>query len=310
MSIEEKDNLQYEKAINKMNLLKSLIIDLVEYNNISDYSNQKDFTININYKLLNGYYVYDIKLIRGSINPKIILVNNIKYKEKLDQLLFKLLKDLIRNDNFDYTIYNDNGFYTVNMKNNIRIQFPNHDNNIFYREIEENFKHKVIKKEYYNEIIDYETKNKVQLDKLLKCINIMKNLFNKLCDLNLIQDYDNTKPYKLKITCKKDIENKCYKYYFNIIRGNNNPTNLLEFSSSIQDNNIVYDEFKKLINEFLASNNFIYTGLYEERNKEIFTLYLNNLLSVEFECTELNDKLFFRDALNIKKEKRKVLVNN
>ena len=310
MSNEVKDSIQYKKASEKIDILKNLIYSLIDYNNISDYYNQKDFAINIDYRLINNYYVYKIILIRGNINPKIILESNIKYKDKLDTFIIKLLEDLINNKDFHYTSYNELNNYVINMKNNIKIIFPNHDllDKKMYENIENNFKNKVIKEYYNNNLVDYDTKNKVQNNKLLKNIDIIMNVFEKLSNLNKIQDYENNKPYKLKIRCDKDIKNNCYKYYFNIIRGNNNPTNLLELTSSIEDNNIIYEEFNKIINKYLNSDYYLYTCSKIEDDKEIYNIYLNNLLNIEFETKNEYDKLFFKKALNIEKGKTKELI--
>ena len=309
MSNEKKDDIQLEKANKKLGIIYDLINNLIDYNNINDYYNQKDFTINIDYKLINNYYEYKFIVIRGSINPKVILEYNIKYKNKLDTFIIELLIHLTSNNNFDYTSFNESNSYIINMKNNIKIIFPNHNSNDLkiYKNIESTFNKKEIISNYNYYSLNEKEKDKVQNKKLLKTFNIIDDIFEKIIMLNNTPEYENRKKYKLQIQSYKD--KNYYKYNFKIIRSDNK-LNLVEFTSSIKDNTIIYDELKKLINKYINHNDYIYTGIRNEYNNEFYTISLKNLLEIEFFSEIENDNTFIRNALNIKTPKNKKLIKN
>ena len=142
--------LQDFKSNFKLDVIRKLSEYLSDYNNINGYNNQKKFTFLITTKEARDKdkKIYNIELLRGTNNKKIIFKLNVL----LDKDDYKTLQDFILkatgSDNFMYTSFiNDNGSiksYNINLKNDVAISYNidnEHDLSIC-KDIESNFKNK------------------------------------------------------------------------------------------------------------------------------------------------------------------------
>jgi len=324
-----KDILQYEKANKKFSIIKKLIEELTEYNNLENYEKIKNFTFKINYYYdsFDKCYKYNIKLLRGLNDSKAILDLNLQYKEKLNEFILELINSLIKNEHFKYTCYvnkfEDESLYVINLNNNISVEFSINDNEdkLNFSNIEKRFPTKQIC--FYKEkiIMSEEIKDNLQHDKALKTIKIIKEILNSLCELNSIENYDNIKPFRVFVDNKFDPYKECNKFTFTIYRGNINEKKMFELSLSIKNTDVVYNEIYEMMIDLINRDEFVMCSISNNYIEKLFDIKLNNKISIEFSCkNEIDEKFYssfyeeFKDTkYNTKSEnygKKLTITNN
>ena len=299
-----KDKIQYEKATKKIELLEKHILGLLSYNSIVDYYNIKRFDIKVNYfyEDIEKCYYYDINIFRGTNEPKKTFNTSLQYKEKINDLIEKLIKKLINDTNFsNFSLSKIDSLahkeFVLRMKNDVNIHFSimdDEDYEFYSSIVKNNQKNTVItskeKKEYSSEIKDI-----VQQEKAKKVLDNINDIFSKYCEINSIENYMNKKPIKLLIELDNNFKDDCNIFRFQIIRGNINPEIVMDYKLSLKDSDIVYNKFQSLIEEYSNSDIYTYTGQQVVNDKSKYTLYLKNMLYIEFNYYKESDKKFFNN---------------
>lgn len=296
--------LQYEKINHKMEILSELIETLIEYNNIEGYTNQKRFTVNINYRTETNdpYYYYAVNITRGTNRPKKVFNMRFIYVEDINEILKKLVEKFISNKYFSYTSYSSSskregyGSYNVNLKNGVVLEFAiNQDKDLeMYEDIEKNFKEKKVVLTPPEE--SNKTKDKLQEDKILKTIDLFQKIMNTLKKYNSINDYNNKKPFKLKISNSYYKEKDCYTYTFSIVRGDIVQETILTLTASIKDNKIVYNKIFDLILSLKSQEEFLIDMITSYNNA--YEIRLRDGISFEFDFNGINDENFYSTIMN------------
>lgn len=302
------DKIQYEKAEKKIEIIKDIINGLVDYNNLINYDNQKKFSINIDYykDKIKDCYIYTININRGLDNPKSILNMRIQYKDKINKLILELINNLYSNKYFDYTSYKIdtntkyNDTFYINFKNNVSVSFKINDkkDEILYESINKYYNNPIINT-LSNLKLNKNIKDSIQISKSLKTISLVDNIFDKLGELNNIENYNNIKPYTLKISSNKIDD--YYKYDFKINRGSINESTFLDFSISINNKEIIYDKLLEIINKSINKKTFLYKSLNQLNDKYTYNINLSKMLKIELITNDIEDKIFFNDILNFDK---------
>ncbi|MBQ3021415.1 MAG: hypothetical protein IJD92_04235 [Bacilli bacterium] len=291
-----KKDLQYEKAEAKIILLKDFITDIIEYNNITDYYNVKEYNILIDYTKDTNYH-YTVKIMRGTNKPEKKFELRFESQNKINNILGILLNSLKENKYFSYTSKKKKEFsinydeYVMNFKNNVKLSFPIKDEEDlnFYSLFEEELgKKKVILSETnienYENLLDI-----IQGKKAIKIIQLVKNLLLNLYNYNNIENYDNIKPWTLKVINKYDNNKESYVYSFIIERGNINPEKMFEMNISILDTNIIYNEIYDLLKEFISKEEVGSNTITENK----LSIKLNNGIELKFEFNNKKDQTFY-----------------
>lgn len=296
--------LQYEKINHKIELISELIETLVEYNNIEGYTNQKRFTININYRTEtnNPYYYYSVNITRGTNRPKNVFNMRFIYVEDINEILKKLVEKLISNKYFSYTSYSTSskqeGYssYNINLKNGVVLELGiNQEKDLeMYSEIEKNFSEKkviITPPEESNK-----TKDELQEDKIIKTIDLFQKIMNILEKYNSIDDYNNKKPFKLKISNSYYKEKECYTYTFTIVRGDIAQEKVLTLTASIKDNKMVYGKIFDLIMDLKSQEKFLF-DMITTRNGA-YEIRLKDSIAFEFDFNGSTDEKFYSSFMN------------
>jgi len=298
------NDIQNKKNETKFNLLEEHILDLIEYNNLKNYDNIKKFTVKINYfKELNGYN-YDINILRGTHYPQKTLSLRFNSKEKINDLIKNLILKLLNNDYLLYTSFGKNydfiDKYVLNFKNDVKVEFSINDNQdkLFYESINKLHKNNIIIKDIDKFLLNDLMKDELQKNKAIKVINSIDNLFDSIIRINNINNYENKKPYKLLIKSSYSKDRTCYFYSFNIIRGDINPEIVVEYSLSINDNDIVLEELNKLLSKYINSNDILYKDSYNAFLEEHYELSMNNQIKIKIETNIDKDIEYFNKIMN------------
>ena len=304
------NNIQKEKIVKKFNLLKNHIIDLIEYNNLTDYNNTKKFTIKINYykEITNNTYNYNISILRGMNNPEKTLNVRFNSDEKINDLIETMIKDLFKNQYLSYTSfnkkYNDINKYVLNFKNDVNIEFYIKDklDKEFYENLNKEFNNEIIiNNNFYSELTE-ERKDELQRLKAVKILDNIQNIFSNVININNIENYDNLKPYKLLIQSKYDVIKECYVYNFNIIRGNIIPEIIVEYSLSIKNNDIVLNKLNYLIERYINSNDLLYKCTLDELRQNKYQINLKNYITIELVSNIEKDNKLYDELFNTSKK--------
>lgn len=309
------NSIQKEKIANKLNLLENHILDLVEYNNLKNYQNIKKFTIKIDYYEETSSYNYSINILRGTNKPEKTLTIRFNSEDKINDLIENMIKNITKSKYFSYTSfgkdYSDINKFAINFKNNVSVEFYINDENDlkFYKKINEIHKKNTIINTNIDITLNSELKDELQRIKAIKVINNIDSIFSNIIKLNDIENYENTKPYKLSITCDYDKENECFLYNFNIIRGTMHPENIVEYSLSIKDNDIVLYELKKLLNKYINSEKLIYKATYEKYNSTNYSINLKKEIVIDISNKIEKDIGFFNNLFNVSNKEKKLVYS-
>lgn len=298
-------DLQYKKANQKLNLITELIEALSNYNNIEGYTNQKKFTIDINYRkeLNNSNYFYNINIKRGTNNPKTIFNMRFVYFENINVMLEKLIEKLTKSSLFSYTSfssdYNNNDYnsYNINLKNNVevKIDIKSQEDLENFLEIEKQFSKKEVIIKPAEET--NKTKDELQEEKMINTIEILHKILNILEEYNNIEDYSNKKPFSFNIKNHYNYQKECYVFTFTIIRGNNKPETFLTLNASIKNKNIFYNKIYDLINDFKQKESFLIDMITNSYYKGYYNILTKDNISLEFEFMDEIDEKFYKSFM-------------
>lgn len=308
-----KSSIQKEKIVKKLNLLENHILDLVEYNNLKNYQNIKRFIIKIDYHEEISSYNYSINILRGTNKPEKTLTIRFNSEEKINDLIENMIKNITKSKYFSYTSfgmdYTEINKFAINFKNNVSVEFYINDENDleFYKRINEKYKKNTIISSHLDITLNSELKDELQRIKAIKVINNIDSIFTDIIKLNDIENYENTKPYKLLIKSDYDEENECFLYDFNIIRGSIHPENIVEYSLSIKDNDIVLYELKKLLNKYINSENLIYKSTYKNYNSKNYSINLKKEITIDISNNIEEDIEFFNNLFNVSTKEKKLV---
>lgn len=300
-----KDQIQYEKAQNKLSIIEELFIGLTEYNNLENYNNNKRFNFKITYMFddIEKCYRYKIELIRGLNEPKTILELRLQYKEKINELLEQIISNIVKNDKFSYTSYgvdynNLEKKFSLNMKGDVSIDFPikDEEDRKFYEEISERYNKPTIIMSLEKESIDEQAKDELQQEKATKIIDIIKNILDSLNKYNNLENYENTKPFKLIVSNTNETDYN--KFTFNIVRGDYDNETIIDLSLSIKDISIIYRELYELMLDYVCKDEFIYNTIGNSSYKKTFNIHLNNGITLTFNINTKKDELFYENFFN------------
>lgn len=303
-------DLQDIKINQKLNVLSQLIESLSNYNNIEGYTNQKKFTIHINYRreINNPNYYYTVNITRGTNKPKTIFNMRFVSYKKIDKELDSLIKELINNTSFTHTSfsssYNCYTSYNINLKNNVEVKFgiKTQEDLESFKEIEKQFNKKeiIIKPAEATK----KTKDELQEEKMISTIDLMGNLLNILEEYNNIEDYDNKKPFRLSIKNYYDKFKECYVFAFIILRGNTKPEIFLSLNASIKTKDLFYSKIYNLIMNYKQKENFLIDMISNNNFKENYSILTKSNISLEFVCEDDLDKNFYLNLSRETSEKR------
>lgn len=144
-------------------------------------------------------------------------------------------------------------------------------------------------------------KDKIQYEKAENKLSIIEELFNGLTEYNNLNNYNNNKRFNLKMNyIYDDIEN-CYRYTFTLIRGLNNPKNILELRLQYKDK--INDLIKEMIERIINKDKFSYLSFGTEYHNitKKFSINMKNEVSIDFEIKDEEDKMLYesiRDKYN------------
>lgn len=133
-------------------------------------------------------------------------------------------------------------------------------------------------------------KDKIQYEKAKNKLLIIEELFLGLTQYNNLNNYINNKRLNLKINYIYDDIEKCYRYTFTLLRGLNNPKNILELRLQYKDkiNDLIEVMIERLINNDKFSYISFGTDYHKVTNK--FSLNMKNDVSMDFEIKDEEDK--------------------
>ena len=319
-----KNIIQNEKAVKKMNLLKDHILKLAEYNNIENYNNIKEFNNNISYTKFNEeYYMYKIKINRGTNNPEKSLDIRFKTSTKIYDLLENLIMTLTNSKYFSHQslkkTYESSCFnkFIVNLKKGVTVSIDLNDkeDENFLNNINNkiNNNSRIIVNTVDNLNISDEIKDTVQQTKAELIINNVSSIFESLININKIENYNNKKPYKLIVNTDYNENKNCHIVSFKIIRGTANPETILNYSLSIVDENILYNKIYDMLQNYLINEDLLYVGTNTFNKINTYDIYYKNLMLIQIVPNTENDKVFFDSIINeyqnnINKNNTKVLT--
>lgn len=304
--------IQKEKIINKLNLLENHILDLVEYNNLENYHNIKRFVIKINYHKEITSYNYYINIFRGINKPEKTLTMRFNSEVKVNDYIYNMINNITKSKYFSYTSFGkdfkDINKFAINFKNDVVVEFYINDQSDleFYKKINEIYSKKTITNNHLDISLNSDVKDELQKIKAIKIINNIDSIFTNIIKLNDIENYENTKPYKLLIKSDYDNDNQCYLYNFNIIRGSIHPENIVEYSLSIKDNDIVLNELKKILDKYIKSDNLLYKSTSLKYNNINYSINLKKQITIDINNNIEEDVEFFNNIFNCNKEKKLV----
>lgn len=301
--------LQDFKSNFKLDVIRKLSDYLSDYNNINGYNNQKKFTflITTNEARDKDKKIYNIELLRGTINKKPIFKLNVLLDKNDYKTLHNFILKTTESDNFMYTSFtNDSGLiksYNVNLKNDVAISYNidnEHDLSIC-KDIESNFKNKrLIQKD---EILSDTNKDEVQKTKAIKIIDAFKNLFMLITEYNAKENYTNTKPFTFNITNYFNNEKKCYVYNFEIIRGTYNKDKILDLRASIYDKEFMLNELNELISFIKNIDTYVIDSTTNGALYDSYNLKCQNNINVNFYIKDESDRKFYESKKDKNKEK-------
>lgn len=301
--------LQDFKSNFKLDVIRKLSEYLSDYNNINGYNNQKKFTFLMTTKEArdNNKKVYNIELLRGTVNKQTIFKLNVL----LDKDDYKTLQDFIlkttESDNFMYTSFkSDNGSiksYNINLMNGVSISYniANEVDLNICKDIESTFKNKkLIQKE---EIISGINKDEIQKTKAKKIIDAFKYLFMLITEYNAKENYTNIKPFTFNITNYFNSEKNCYVYNFQIIRGTYNKDKILDLRASIYDKEFMLNELNELISFIKGIDTYLLDSKTNGYLYDSYNLRYQNNINVNFYIKDDIDKVFYESKKDKNKEK-------
>lgn len=308
-----KDKIQYEKAKAKMNLLKYHVLDLSKYNSINDYSNIKAYCMKINSKFdqVEKCYNFDVLVTRGTNRPQETLNFRFHYKDKIYDIFYGFINQLISDDNFKYLSYQKdvsntkNEFFVINMNNDVSVQFNmlDDDDIKFYDKIYNSVPKKDIKSNNVINQITGEVKDIVQIQKAKNIFSNINGIFYNLMQLNGIENYENKKPYKLVIRPSIFLNGNCVSYHLQIVRGSKNPQISTEYNISIKDETIIHEEIHNMILKYSDEPSFLFPSIrWTGLNGEL-TLYFDNALTIEFVFYDQKDNEFYNNMFELARNK-------
>lgn len=304
--------LENEKKVQKLNIIKNLLEEASLYNGIVGYFNKKKFEFVITRKesYNNNKKSYDIKIKRGTHEPQEIFNMTVTYDKKDNETLYNFLDEITNNENFSYTASSD--FfkeYYVNYNNDVRLTLSirNEEDKEIAEKIENKFKKKVIR---VNDIETLEkSKDEIQREKAIKTVDIYEKLLMLISNYNNINNYNNKKPFIFEIYNTYDYGKKCYKYTFNIYRGNINTKCVFSISASIRDYKEMYNRIFNMLDNIVNSNMYSNHAVINSNGSNEFKTYLKNGIEIRMNinsdlddvyCTEYSDNLNKKKVLERK----------
>lgn len=300
-----KDKIQYEKAENKLSIIEELFLGLTEYNNLTNYNNNKRFTLKMNYIYDNSEncYRYTFTLLRGLNNPKTILELRLQYKDKINDLIEEMIERIINNNNFSYISFGTDYHhitkkFSLNMKNEVSIDFEMKDDEDkeLYERIRDKYNNPTIIITKESKSINEDEKDELQVNKAKKTIEIIKNILDSLNKYNNLENYENTKPFKLTVTNNK--EEDYTKFNFVITRGDYDNETIIDLSLSIKDTSIIYRELYELMLDYVSKDEFIYNTISNSEYNKSFNINLKNGITLIFKINSKKDELFYGNFFN------------
>lgn len=144
-------------------------------------------------------------------------------------------------------------------------------------------------------------KDKIQYEKAENKLLIIEELFNELTEYNNLTKYNNNKRFNLKMNYIYDDIEKCYRYTFTLIRGLNNPKNILELRLQYKDK--INDLIEEMIERIISNSKFSYLSFGTEYHNitKKFSINMKNEVSIDFEIKDEEDKTLYesiRDKYN------------
>jgi len=317
--------IQKRKIKTKEDLLTELIGSLAEYNNIEGYNNQKKFKVEVSY-LKNDYslnYNYIINIIRGINDPKNVFNMRFTSDENVNNTILEFTHNLMKNKFYSHTTYtkgenNEYIAFNIHLVNDVLISLSikNIQELNMFKELEKLYETKEIVINVPKE--SNKTKDELKKEKADKTINLFKKTMNILENYNSIEDYKNTKPYKLVISNKYNKECDCFDYTFSIVRGKINPENFLTLNASLKNNKYMYDIIYELLISLKSNDNYLQDTI-QTNGEEKYIIDMSNDISYEILFSNDFDRLFykgFQEATNHtlnpnnKTSLKKILKNN
>lgn len=302
--------LQDIKIIQKLNLISKLIELLSNYNNIEGYTNQKKFTIDINYRreINNPNYYYTINILRGTNKPKIIFNMRFVSYKKIDKALETIIQQLINNSSFSHTSFSSDydyySSYNINLKNNVEVKFGinSQEDLDSFKDIEKQFDKKEI---IISPVEETEkTKDDLQKEKMVSTIELMHNILNILEQYNNIEDYENKKPFRLNIKNYYDSFKECYVFTFIILRGNTKPEIFLTLNASIKTKDVFYNKVFDLIMEYKQKQSFLVDMISNNNHRGTYSILTKSNISLDFVFDDETDKSFYLNFIKETSDRR------
>lgn len=132
-------------------------------------------------------------------------------------------------------------------------------------------------------------------------LDIIKKIINELCIYNGIVGYDNRKDFKIKFDFGRRLNSKDSFYTIKILRGLNNPKEVFKTTYECENDK----EIKKLIEEIINSNNFLYTSFKCKNNIGMISQYninLKNNTVIEMDIKDANMMNYIKNLENDSKQ--------
>ena len=132
----------------------------------------------------------------------------------------------------------------------------------------------------------------LQTRKIIQKIDLITNLIETLANYNSIEGYTNQKKFTIDIKYRKEDNNPNFYYCINILRGTNEPKNIL-YMRFVSYENINYI-LENLINRLTTSDYFSHTTYSSEYGKySSYNITLKNNIDVKLGIKTLEDLEFF-----------------
>jgi len=298
-----KNDKQLIKALQKINLINTLIELFEKCNELEDYNNMKSYLVTLDYLDKKDYTKFFIKLnkTKSEKNDTIFDMNfSLNNKQKGLELFQKLREKFVERDSIQYSgfLINDDvqKKHFIKKNNNVELKTNIHNNDEY--KLLEDYNKKIAESNvfgYKGFNVSGKTKDQLQLIKAKAKANIVCSIINSLSYLNNLEDnYNDMKPYKLDIKYSIHNDNiydeKYYKYSINLIKnGLEKDKILLYLNFSLKNHEIGLKIIEKIIRNFTQNTDILFTLM---NNNNLTVLNKSNIQIINNFKTEKEKQIF------------------